>query len=65
MQNMRAPKKAETTHGAQPIQAFLCQQVQASPSSSLPTQPSVSLPLTANQSKSPAERKKAPEKKQL
>ncbi|KAL6194107.1 hypothetical protein ACLB2K_035191 [Fragaria x ananassa] len=38
---------------------------QASPSSSLPTQPSVSLPLTGNQSKSPAKRKKAPEKKQL
>lgn len=47
------PKKAKTTHEAQPMQTSTSQPVHALLSnlslSSQPTQPSVSLPLTANQ----------------
>lgn len=72
------PKKAKTTHEAQPMQTSTSQPVHALLSnlslSSQPTQPSVSLPLTANQfihpitginvkTKSPAKRKRAPAKK--
>ncbi|KAK9932993.1 hypothetical protein M0R45_020208 [Rubus argutus] len=76
-QERRAPKKAKTTHEAQPMQTSTSLPVHALLSnvslSSQPTQPSVSLPSTANQfihpitginmKTVPCKRKRAPAKK--